>query len=597
MKNISNPSALSRFAQYMRPWRQRMLLASTYSVVNKLFDIAPEILIGVAVDLVVKREDSFLASFGLRSLAWQLGIVGLATLAIWAFESLFQYLHQSRWRNLAQDVQHEMRLKAFGHVQSLEMAWFEGRRRGELSTILSEDVNQVERFLNSGINDILQVVTSTLMISGIFFYLAPSVALFAMLPIPLIVLGAGYFQRRLEPRYREVRDAGGQLGAQLSTALSGLATIKSYTAEDSIKERVAIQSAHYQSTNRKAIILSSAFVPLIRMAILAGFLVTLVLGGIHTLDGRMAVGAYSVLVFLTQRLLWPFTRLGETVDLYQRSMASMVRVLELLAQEPEKDHGQPQDKSIFTRDIELEHVHFSYPNRTPTLSDLNLRIRSGEFTGLVGLTGSGKSTLFKLLLRFYVPSKGRVSFDGVNSQDIQLSTLRQHIGLVSQDTYLLHGTIADNIALGQPGADRDTIRKAAEAAEIDTFIQSLTLGYDSPVGEHGELLSGGQRQRIAIARAILKDPPILLLDEATSAVDNETEAAITRAIGRLAQGRTVLAIAHRLSTLRHADKIHVLGDGQVLESGTHEELLRTNGSYARLWAIQSTSSRESLEVS
>lgn len=579
-------SSLRRLLEYSREFRSRYILGTIYAVVNKVFDIAPEILIGVAVDVVVKRDDSFLSQLGVVSLSAQLVTLGVVTVLIWGGESLFQYLYGVEWRNLAQALQHKARSDVYDHVQHLRMSELDRRRQGELQTILTEDVNQLERFLNDGLVAIIHVVTSTLLVSVVFFILSPSIAVFAMLPIPVIVLVALWFQRGLATRYAEVRGAAGKLGARLTSQLHGLATIKSYTAQAQARTALEQASHDYQAANRKAIKLSSAFVPLIRMAVLAGFVVTLVLGGFRTLEGSLAVGSYSVLVFLTQRLLWPFTRLGETVDLYQRSMASADRLLNLLTLEREPvDSGEAVPSEVFRGDIEYSHVTFGYDER-PVLHDLSLRIRGGSFVGLVGSTGSGKSTVVKMLLRFYAPDQGEIRIGGRPLASLQVHALRRNVAWVSQESFLFHGTIHDNIALGSPQATRAQVVEAAKAAELHDFVQSLPNGYDTLVGDFGSTLSGGQRQRLSIARAVLKNPAILILDEATSAVDNETEAAIQRSLARLSRGRTVIAVAHRLSTIRAADAIFVLEDGRLVESGTHDELVARRGRYAHLWAMQ-----------
>ncbi len=580
-------SSLRRLLAYSRQWRGRYLLGTVYAIVNKLFDIAPEILIGVAVDVVVQREESFLAELGVASLEQQLVVLGILTVLIWGGESLFQYLYEIEWRNLAQALQNKARSDVYNHVQHLRVSALESRRQGEIQTILTEDVNQLERFLNNGLVAIIHVVTSTLAVSVVFFILSPAVAAFAMLPIPVIIVLALWFQRGLAERYGAVRESAGRLGARLTSQLHGVATIKSYTAQERALAALETDSRGYETTNRRAIRLSSAFVPLIRMAILAGFVVTLVYGGFKTLDGDLAVGAYSVLVFLTQRLLWPFTRLGETVDLYQRSMASADRVLGLLTLEREAvDEGDPISADDLHRDIVVNDVSFSYDGETQALDHVSLVIPGGGFVGLVGSTGSGKSTLVKMLLRFYAPDSGTIRIGDRALPSIRIDALRRAVGWVSQEVFLFHGSVHDNIALGRPDASREEVEEAARAAELHDFIQSLRHGYDTLIGDFGATLSGGQRQRLSIARAILKDPAILILDEATSAVDNETEAAIQRSMARVARGRTVIAVAHRLSTVRSADMIFALEDGQVMEQGTHDELLEREGRYARLWAMQ-----------
>lgn len=576
-----------RLFEYSRAFRSRYILGTAYAVINKIFDIAPEILIGVAVDVVVKREESFLARLGVGSLLQQLIWLGVVTVLIWGGESLFQYLYGVQWRLLAQELQNKVRTDVYDHLQHLKMSELEQRRQGELQTLLTEDVNQLERFINNGLVSIIHVVTSTVLVSAVFFAVSPTVAIFAMLPIPIIAVVAMWFQKGLAERYEAVRASAGRLGARMTSQLHGIPTIKSYTAQRQALRALEMDSRDYEATNRRAIHLSSAFVPLIRMAVLSGFVVTLVYGGFQTLDGRLAIGAYSILVFLTQRLLWPFTRLGETVDLYQRSMASADRLLDLLTLEREHNEGEVvDDAEIYRGDIEWSHVDFAYPGGASVLHDVSLTISGGTFVGLVGSTGSGKSTLVKMLLRFYEPGHGDLRIGGRNLGSIQLEDLRKHVAWVSQEAFLFHGTIHENIAFGAPDATRETVIEAAKAAELHGFIESLPNGYETVVGDFGSTLSGGQRQRLSIARAVLKDPAILILDEATSAVDNDTEAAIQRSMARIGRGRTVIAIAHRLSTVRDADTIFVLESGRVIEQGDHDTLVAAKGRYSALWAAQ-----------
>ncbi|HEX7003812.1 MAG TPA: ABC transporter ATP-binding protein [Trueperaceae bacterium] len=575
---------LWRLASAHRP---RILLATAFSVLNKLFDLAPPLLIGVAVDIVVNRNDSFLARLGVVQVMSQLWLLAAATVLIWALESLTDYISELQWRNLAQQVQHDLRLAAYDRMQGLELAYFEDRSTGGLMAILNDDVNQLERFLDVGANDLLQLATTVVVIGAFFFTAAPSVAWLSFLPIPLIVWGALRFQRLMEPRYARVREQVGILNSQLGNNISGMQTIKSFTAEERESERIRQASDEYRERNRLAIRFSAAFVPLIRMAIAAGFVATLVYGGALTVDGALNVGVYSTMVFMTQRLLWPLTRLGQTFDLYQRAMASTRRILGLLDTQRSMVPGRvPLPRESVEGGYRFEGVSFAYPGSGSVLRRLDLAIPARSTAAIVGATGAGKSTLIKLLLRFYDPVEGRVTLDGHDLRELDLFDLRDAVGLVSQDVFLFHGTVRDNIAYGRPDASFEEIVRAAGVAEAHAFVERLPLGYDTIVGERGQKLSGGQRQRISIARALLKDPPILILDEATSAVDNETEAAIQRSLERLAVGRTVIVIAHRLSTVRHSDVIHVLDEGRLVESGSHEELLRREGLYAGLWRVQ-----------
>ena len=552
---------------------------------NKFWDLAPPILIGMAIDVVTYREDSLLADFGYPDPYDQFLILVALTVIIWVLESLFEYWFGVLWRNLAQNAQHELRMDAYEHIQNLEMQWFSGQTTGGLMAIMNDDVNQLERFLDQGANDLLQVATTVVVVGGVMLILAPSVAIYAILPIPIIVGGSFMFQRRIGARYAKVRKEVGDLNALLNNNLSGITTIKSFTAEELEVERVGAASRSYRDANRDAIRLSASFVPLIRMAILFAFTANMLVGGWLALEGSLSIGAYSIIVFITQRLLWPLTRLGQTFDLYQRAMASTDRVLNLLDTPVGLVEGDIELKDT-KGEINFDSIEFSYPERESVLSGVSLNIRAGETIGLVGSTGSGKTTLVGLLLRFHDPLQGSVSLDGNDVKDLKLSSLRGSISLVSQNTTLFPGTVRDNILYGRPSASEEEIVEAASIAEATNFINELPEGWETDIGEDGHRLSGGQRQRLAIARAVLKDAPILVFDEATSNVDNETEAALQRSIDRISTDRTTIIIAHRLSTVRNSDKIAVLDSGKITELGTHEELVDADGLYSRLWSVQ-----------
>ncbi|WP_287719719.1 ABC transporter ATP-binding protein [Nitrosomonas sp.] len=394
-------------------------------------------------------------------------------------------------------------------------------------------------------------------------------------------------QRHEQCRCRAVREQVSILNSYLSNNLGGIATIKSYTTEPYELRQIERESQIYQEKNQHAIALSAAFVPIIRMVIALGFSAIMIAAGLMAAGGELNVGAYSILVFMTQRLLWPLTRLGETLDLYQRAMASTHRVLDLLQAQPTITDG-PQTLPVaqVSGEIVFDDISFNYERRASTLNHLSLTVHAGQTIALVGATGSGKSTVVKLLLRFYEPQQGRILLDGHDIRDLRLHDLRKSIGLVSQDVYLFHGTVYENIAYGSSSASMEDVIAAARTAEAHDFIMELPDDYQTIVGERGQKLSGGQRQRISIARAVLKNPPVLVLDEATSAVDNETEAAIQRSLERITVGRTTIVIAHRLSTIRNAHCIYVLDKGEVVETGTHEALLSRNGLYANLWQVQ-----------
>ena len=579
--------ALLRLLRYAKGFRRRIVLATSCSILNKLFDVMPEILIGIAIDVIVNQQASFVASLGIVDPKLQMILLGVLTLVIWVCESVFEYLYLILWRNLAQDLQHSMRLDAYCHVQELDLAYFEDSSTGNLVAILNDDVNQLERFLDGGANNLIQVATTLVAVGAVFFILSPLIAIVAFSPIPVIVVGAFYFQRRAMPLYSNVRERVGKLSARLNANISGIATIKSFATEDFEAERIRADSDAYVKANRGAIAISSAFIPVIRMAILAGFLATFLIGGWMTLEGTLQVGAYGVLVFLTQRLLWPLTNLAETVDLYERAMASSRRILDLIeAPVFIKDRDDAVTLANARGQITFRHVDFAYADGLPVLQDISLEIAPAQTVAFVGHTGAGKSSLIKLLLRFYEPSRGEILLDGRSLAEFRLDSLRRQIGLVSQDVFLFQGTVRENIAYGLPGATMEDVTAAARAAEAMEFIERLPEGLNTLIGERGQKLSGGQRQRLSLARALLKNPPVLILDEATSAVDNETEAAIQRSLAHISHSRTTIVIAHRLSTIVHADQIFVLEQGRIAESGTHRQLLHDNGIYAALWSVQ-----------
>ena len=580
-------SPLRRLWHYAGPHRTKVVWAVSLSVLNKLADVLPELVIGAAVDVVVRGADSFVGrAFDISGRFEQLLLLALVNFIIWLVESITEYIANLGWRNLAQTIEHEARMDAYRHVQELEIAWFEDRSTGGLLSILNDDVNQLERFLDVGASDFIRTFVNVVFVGVVFFTASPAVGVVAFLPIPLIVWGSIVYQKRLSPRYRQVRETAGDLGALLANNLSGIATIRAFSAEERESVRIEEMSHRYRLANRDAIRLSSAFVPIIRLAILCGFTLTLILGGRATLDGTMEVGVFSVLVYMTQRLLWPLTRLGETFDLYQRAMASTRRILDLLSVAPTIRPGAVRLAHPVQGDIGFESVDFAYGDGRLVLENLSLSVPAGETHAIVGATGAGKSTLVKLLLRLYDPTSGRITFDGQDLRDLSFDSLRHSIGYVGQDVFLFQGTVRENLTYGRPDATEAEIEEAAALAEAMDFIKELAFGYETIVGERGQKLSGGQRQRLSIARAILRDPPVLVLDEATSSVDNETEAAIQHSLEIVSKDRTVIVIAHRLSTVRYADRIHVLEDGRLTEAGTHDELVAGGGLYAALWRVQ-----------
>ncbi len=550
----------------------------------------PPFLTAWIIDAVSGHMPTWISKFAGIAEVWPAVIfLAVLTFVIFLIESFFEWLYKRSFLQLAQRVQHDLRLDAYRQLQSREMAYFEQQRTGNLMAILNDDINQLERFLNNSFKEIIQLVTLFLFAGWALISVSPVLGTIGMLPIPMIILGSLYYQRKVAPYYRSIRESVGQLSNRLENNISGISVIKSFTAEEFEQQRVAESSRQYRDANFKAIQWSALYIPIIRIFIAIGFAAVLLIGSYWVLqgNGELTFGGLAFFAMMIQRLLWPITELGRVFDEFERARAAARRVFGLLdtpnqIREPE----QPVLIDPFRGDIRLAEINFHYQQGQPIIRKLSVHIPFGKSIGIAGSTGAGKTTLIKLLLRFYDVTGGTIFIDGVDIRQMEIKQLRQNIALVSQDVYLFHGTIRENIAYGLPEKDEQQIVTAAQKAQLHTFIAGLPDGYDSIIGERGIKLSGGQRQRLSIARAILKGAPIIILDEATSSVDTETEKAIQQNLELLTEGRTAIIIAHRLSSIRRADRIIVLKDGQLAEAGTHEQLLEKQGIYSDLWNVQ-----------
>jgi ATP-binding cassette subfamily B protein len=589
-QNYEPQKPMTRLFQYLGLYSKQMNFAVGASVVNKILDLMPPIIVGWLIDSVNGNTPAWIADFfGINDVLGIALFFGVLIVIIFGIESFTEWLLKLGFMRLAQRVQHDLRMDAYKQLQSREIAYFENNRTGNLMSMLNDDINQLERFLNSSFNEIVQLITLAFFASIWLFGVSWELTLIGFLPIPLIFVGSFYFQRMIGPYYRKVREAVGALSNRLENNISGILVIKSFTAETYESSRVAAVSENYRDTNFEAIKLSASYVPLIRMLIALGFAATMALGAYWILsgNGKLTVGELTLFAMMIQRVLWPVTRLGSVFDEFERAKASARRIFGLM--DTPNQIPNPENPISITNlkgEIELKNVHFQYDKGLEIIKDLNLKITSGSIIGIAGTTGAGKTTLIKLLLRLYDTTSGEILIDNHSIKDFDLTQLRRNIALVSQDVYLFHGSIRENIAYGMGDISLEAIENAAIKAELHDFIIQLPDRYDTIVGERGIKLSGGQRQRLSIARAILKNAPILILDEATSSVDTETERAIQKSLDELTKGKTALIIAHRLSTLRHADKIIVLKEGNIAESGSHESLLAKAGIYADLWNVQ-----------
>ncbi|NRB61789.1 MAG: ABC transporter ATP-binding protein [Saprospiraceae bacterium] len=572
MSHIKHP--MRRLFVYLRRYRDRLLRATTSSILNKILDLMPPFLTAWLIDSVSGQIPVWISDdLGIQD-PWEVVIfISIATIIVFGGESFFEWGFKRDFMRLAQTVQHDLRLDAYSKLQERELAYFENERTGNLMAVLNDDINQLERFLNTIFNEIIQLVTLFLFAGWALCQVSLPLGLLGMIPIPFILLGSLYYQRKISPYYKEVREGVGQLGARLENNLSGILVIKSFTAEAYEKDRVHDASTTYRDANFRAIRWSAVYVPLIRILIALGFAGTLALGAwwvIHE-PTRFSLGSLAFFAMMIQRLLWPVTRLGTIFDEYERARAATRRVFGLIDSTPRlPDPTHPLPLPQDGGNIALENISFGYQPEHPVIKQVNLHVPKGHTIGIAGPTGSGKTTLIKLLLRLYDVQQGRITVGGIDIRQVTRQSLRKSISLVSQEVYLFHGTIFENIQYGNQEASREVVLAAAQKAALHDFIVSLPEGYNTIVGERGLKLSGGQRQRLSIARAIVKDAPILILDEATSAVDTETEKIIQSHINELATSKTAIIIAHRLSTIRQADTIVVLHHGKIEEMGTHE---------------------------
>ena len=602
------------FSEYGREFAFPFTVGFFSSVAARILDLLPPLLLAVAIDAIFGEQEytlwlvpqSKLPNTQGEQLWLTVGIIGAAFLV----GAAFHWTRNWGWNTFAQNIQHNVRTDTYDKMQRLNMDFFADKQTGELMSILSNDVNRLERFLNEGMNAFFRLSIMVLGISVILFTVNWKLALIALVPVPVIAFFTKKFIETIQPKYADVRSSVGQLNSRLENNLGGIQVIKAANTETFESDRVEDVSEDYFDANWDAIDTRIKFFPGLRLIAGFGFVLTFIVGGLWVIgeplgpfSGTLRAGQFVAFILYTQRFIWPMAQFGQIINMYQRAHASAERIFGLM-DTPSRIVEDPDAEPLEVTDgnVEFDDVSFGYDvseARSASEStgedddpgayiveDISFEVEGGDTVALVGPTGAGKSTVMKLLLRMYDVDEGAIEIDGTDLRDATIPSLRQTLGYVSQETFLFYGTVRENIEYGTFDAEKEEVVEAAKMAEAHRFIQNLPDGYDTKVGERGVKLSGGQRQRIALARAILKDPEILVLDEATSDVDTETEMLIQRSLDKLTEDRTTFSIAHRLSTIKDAEQIVVIEDGRIVERGTHEDLLVEEGLYAKLWAVQ-----------
>lgn len=575
------------FIEVTNPYPKLRRKVAILSLANGIEDATPPLILGLAIDTITRGSASILASFGLKTVGARLFALGSFSISIWILAAVIEYLNDRAKAELANSVRHDLRLKLYNHIQSLDIADIESREIGEWMVILENDINQVHNFIRHGMTPFFNVTTNVISVAAVFLVVSPAFAALQLLMLPPLIFASRALLNPIRLNFMKAYDDGVKMSSMISGNIAGMSTISSFNSQNIESSRIRSSSIKYTNSIQEAEKLEAIYVPSLRLIAGGGFITSIIWGGLKVGQGAMSAGALNTMALTQLRLLSAIARVGYGLDMYQKTAIALTHVNETLEIKPKIVGGHLiTNSTLIQGEISFNNVSFGYDPRHPVLKHLNLWMPPKKVIGIVGLTGAGKSTIIKLLMRFYDTQEGEITLDGKNIKDYPLQTLRESMAFVSQNVTLFAGTIFENIAYGKRDATLEEVINAAKIAEAHDFIMSLPNQYETSFGFGGFSLSGGQRQRLAIARAILLDRPILLLDEATSSLDFETEASLQRSLRIATAGRTTIVIAHRLATIRNADMIYVLKNGSISESGTHDDLLELNQSYSGMWKIQ-----------
>ncbi len=572
---IQRGKTLLRVGQFLKPYKKQAILLASLSVLSTTVNLAPPYIQGTLIDKVLSPHQNL-------SLLWLLMAAWLGTLVC---NIVLQVLSGRLTAYLAAHIAADIRASVFRAIQWLQMGYFEKKQVGAITSRVTQDTDRVWGFLVEGVPF---MVTNALLLVGIatfIFFTNWKLALCILSPIPIVAMVSGFSWKRISQLSHRFGQKWARFHINLNEALTGIKVVKAFAQENYENDKFSTRNFELRDAGVRVDTLWQTVFGVMSFFTSLGGLINWTVGGYFVYSGQLSLGDFWRVHAYLGLLYGPMQWFAAVNNWFSRAMAGAERIFEVMDTQPEA-YDKGEEKEV-TGEVTFENVRFGYDKSNPVLKGLNFSAKPGEMIGLVGKSGAGKSTTIGLLCRFHEPDAGRILIDGEDYRDITLQAMRRQIGLVLQEPFLFNGTVAENIAYGRPDASFEEIVEAAKAGNAHNFILAKHDGYDTIVGERGAKLSGGERQRVSIARAILHDPKILILDEATSSVDVETEKQMQEAIGRLIQGRTVFAIAHRLATLRNATRLIVLEKGEIVETGTHEELMEKQGVFYKLVKTQS----------